>query len=298
MIEENERKPLMENKSRTPSGNVIAINFENIRSIFSQFKVSEQATPNCKELKINQPFKQRLRSARNSDFKTKTSSIVKCVKPKRLQSVAPAHSEVLSSDEEGEFFSQDASEVEAENYFTPPATPARKKRRIKKIRRSSKEGKFLTDYLKGGRNSKSSIMKKSSAEQVDVEKSEEMEYQASSEETVKAVNIHTVLEMFKKVEDRLKKIEEKQSIESVQVENTEEKEVSKLQTVVQQNQKEIENLKKVNLQMKSANRLAYSKIDDLSRRLAMLEVNTNRRMVSITGLYTYGSNKEETGREL
>ena len=223
----------MENKSRTPSGNVIAINFENIRSIFSQFKVSEQATPNCKELKINQPFKQRLRSARNSDFKTKTSSIVKCVKPKRLQSGAPAYSEVLSSEEEGEFFSQDASEVEAENYFTPPATPARKKRRIKKTRRSSKEGKFLTDYLKGGKNNKSNIMKKS-AEQVEVENTEAMEYQASSEETVKAVNIHTVLEMFKKVEDRLKKIEEKQSIESAQVETTEEKEVSKLQTIKKQ----------------------------------------------------------------
>ena len=131
----------VKNKGRTPSGNILSNNFGDIRTIFSP-----EGCKTCDNSAIatSQPEKSELNnSLRLSDSAIKASAIAKAQRIKRKRAESASRKNITSptsSDCEGE---------KDFDFFTPPATPVRKKVAVGKKATS----KPITEYLSASNTS-------------------------------------------------------------------------------------------------------------------------------------------------
>ena len=276
-------------KARTPSGNVISVNFGDIRNLFSperyqvkEVKVSEKAA----YLKINHPLRQRLRNSRSTKHISKQGESIKverrpqkpvylCVTPTRSRSVT------------------DIEELqEADNYFTPPATPSREKINIKETMAQSQTSKTLHSYLKEPSASNQQSVTESEATATD-HFDQPME---GSQETVTALNLTTVMGMFQKINERLGAIEKKDR--QIPHQPHDGKEVSEMQKQIDLQKDEIKYLKRENFLLDRAAKITISHMNDLTERVAKLELNINKKMIIISGLFIYADNKQDNIKEV
>ena len=106
--------------------------------------------------------------------------------------------------------------------------------------------------------------------------------------------------MFKRLEDRLNSIENSNKVTHPQQQETTttEDQVSQYDARLLQYQQEIKSLKLKNYQMQCANRMAYCAMENITKKMSKLEISNNRKMITISGLFTYGEKKEDVGKEI
>ena len=310
-----EAENLLASKARTPSGNVISVSFGDIRSIFSpeRYRVSEQSKNNTPGAwKGNQPLKQRLRKAHARDLNTRTIASQHSKSDFNAKSVK----QKLSTQDINK--QQSALSDSEENYFTPPATPIRKaitgdQNTTPKIKHRQTTLKYVTQRKMPNTTSNQadtvvtmqSAENSSQAHPASPAKELRNSSQADSGEEIKAISIKAVIEMFKRLENRIDGLEGKNNQQHLppndqhtqDAQKTADK-VSTLEVELESCKVELDTLKRKNHLMKCANKLAFNAIDELNKRLSTLELTNAKKTVSIHGLYIYQEKKEDIGMEL
>ena len=303
-------KPSPNNKSRTPSGNTISVKIGDIRTIFSpdRYQVCEKEF-----LKINHPYQQRLRNSssrssglnRSSDHTGKPGvTSIRAVKTNNKTQTVSAIKDTSKSASGNRVI-----EEEADNYFTPPATPIRKLRQLRSSSQSNSPDQRITKFLNRLGMSDDTAFRslQSTTELIEENTSgtsevENMETNAPVEE-IMTMDLPTVLAMFKRIEDRLSKIENKDYTCNTENKNVEQR----LKLLEQQSDNgeqvsalkhEIKLLKRENFLLDRAAKMSLTTIDQLVERVSKLELNNSRKTVSINGLYVYSDKKEEIVKEI
>ena len=290
-------------KSRTPSGNVISVNIGDIRTIFSpeKFKISELSHL---KLKVGQPSHQRLRNSCSSDRTLRSSCSTRVLITTKKQNSEKSrhnstpHSMIKEVNEEGD------------NFYTPPATPVRATRsqRNTGVNATSKQTESITKYLsrpKAPQNMSSSpaaIL----CPGTNTEPNDEERMEITQQEDISTMNLTTIMQMFKRIEDRLQKIEQKDNQQPcredakklTEIEATAKKDNEQTAEQVSSLKDEIKLLKRENFLLDRAAKMSIMTINNLSDRMAKLELNNSKKTIAISGLYIYGEKKEECVNEI
>ena len=271
-------------KGRTPSGNVISVNFGDIRNLFSpdRYCVKQNGSKKAACLKVNQPLKQRLRNtkSRSSEDQGKQMGIAKKVKKQDIKTTPKRISANNIAFEESD----------RDFYFTPPATPIRMIKAAEPIDATSKEQTTIKGAAENTISAVANPLLKSE-QPINLERDMEIE-----QETVKSLDLPVVMEMFRKINERLSVIEGQTGTTQPHPEQV--TQVSDLQETVIQQQEEIKKLKRENFLLDRASKVNYMKMEDLSDRIARLELTANKKMVAISGLYIYCQKKEDVIKEV
>ena len=283
-----------------------------LRAIFSpdKFVVSEQAKSAFKDIKVIQPAKQRLRCARMSDFKTAVSTIVKVTKGKHPTCGLDLRDQNSQQTADFEFSTESVEQTQTpqfneESFFTPPVTPARRKRKLKSPSPSPKASKSqptLINYINTTRAESASnddMNCQAENNKMETEHNEGSTNQYKmKEQKVEALDLQTVMGMFRRLEEKMNSFENRR--DSVVPENNQQdnSKVSALENKLTKCQDELEMLKRKCFLMKCANKMAFGAIDELSKKVNNLELNNNKKTVAIHGLYLKSEKKEAMGREI
>ena len=295
------------NKGRTPSGTELSNNFGHLRTIFSPeaVKISELSENkiteplNTSETLVKEKHAQHVQPPPQLNEQQTTQSgnqyikAIAIAKAQRIKNKQQKKRQLSASAKstQAENSIHPLSDCEGDNYFTPPATPIRKKRIISSMATS----KPITDYL-------SPTAKETTLDENRQQEEQDMETQEKPTENITALSLETVMAMFHQLEQRMTNVEAGKETHPVQNEQLEQlKElktseilkVSQMQSQIDKCLGEIKDLRKENFILDRAARRSNMLINDLVERLEKLEMNNYRKMITISGLYIYGENKAD-----
>ena len=215
------------NRLRTPSGNEIKVSVKNLVELISKKQdicgskavLIKPKDSQIQQLKINQPWTQRLRATRMTEFTTKTTTIAR---------VACVSKEDTSKCKEVQLTRRPSlvSNVpESENFVTPPATPTRPKTRMQSqhenIAHPTKKQKIAeeqeVDQTSDSLNKSSEMdveaQSDATTDQEQADHSKNTENTMEKEEAVatpKVMDLSMVVNMFQRLEERMLAMENKQ----------------------------------------------------------------------------------------
>ena len=269
----------VQEKLRTPSGNIIENSVQKTRTIFSPKNLEEvdESDSQQTEAKISQPEKQGVSAQGIHAWLIHTSD------PHSKQGVK--HDQRGEAITKGRVLEDSFSEEESDKFATPPATPARitskgRKNKTKGAKVQSQPSK-LEKYLKMAQqsNEQQTAIKtpgvESNSQSITCELEDMMKRHKGGEAQV--IEIAVVHSMFKKLEEKMEeKIQEmKNQYESRPGSETEKNLQEKLSDV----ELECDVVKKV-VYMVNEN------IKEITERISKLELQNYRRMATLSGLYT------------
>ena len=181
----------------------------------------------------------------------------------------------------------------------PPATPLRGSRRDQSIPRSKPITAYLSHKKMPDDTENAMQPQLQNADNTTLKKTIQPT-EAKAMDEPKAINVVTVMEMFKTINSRLDVIEAKQDEQSGAIQNPENSEILKLDydSKVSALQEQVKNLRRENFVLDRVAKMSLQTISDLNNRVAKLELNVSRKTVSISGLIVYSKNKDEIVREV
>ena len=255
-----------EQKSRTPSGNIIQYQVKNIRTFFSPEKDF-----------INES---------EENFKGETNSVQSSVKSvSTCQGVKKGVTSVTSQsyeDQNKQLDNTSDSEDESVYYATPPVTPARSKgilNRVQAAKLIKEDFKSSSDInmasLDPATVNQPDSNTESTPKQVVKQITEELQQMmdVTTDDEPQTMSVATVHAMFKRLQV---------SIEQCSVFNASQH----INTDTEQISKKIADLETQNKAVKGAVHHMWDRHSELAARMQKAEVNNYRKMVVLTGLYT------------
>ena len=303
-------------KARTPSGTPILINFRDIRTLFSKdaCQVSEKSLP----LKVIQPYHQRLR---NSPRIAKNTS---CSIEHNIKTVASANAKTTVSSRVSTRSKKQGllnlgkqttpskdiafeweSDSEVDNFYTPPATPKVRNNKARNLNSTRAITKYLNPKTMESSQSASSNFSQETRPKTVPSPEEGMETNSSQDESVKTLDLPTVMEMLTNINQRLQTIESNQKLAAQpqpeltkRIEKLERSKVNIDQEEVSALKQEVKELKRDNFILDRAAKMLNNTVCELNQRLSKIELNNNKKIVAITGLYLYGTKRNERIEEV
>ena len=289
-------------RGKTPSGTIVSLSVNNIKHIFESANKTHSSGPdltcstltNCERVQANVISQPKNFSAKNKVSEVQKGKGLQRRSTRKSKQLTKSHGGSSAIDED-KVNSECESGKESDNYFTPPATPAR----IKQTRQP-----LITTKIK--RMSGQEEVNQEKSMQQDPRDSPEMEKEASIDELLKPGGNDACFDMqmihacFKRLEA---KVDAMAATKTKEEEEEMQKRIEKLeQHAVNEEKATDENIEKRLRGLEVGNYHADAKmglisgtiqhlhdvVADLTKRVENVEINTTRKHMTISGLRVEG----------